>query len=115
MKRRFRDEYVGAGLGDARRSERLTELGMALAEWPGASLPEALGDGAELEAAYRFLGNEAVDAREILEPHYRESTARCGERGTVVVALSVLETIPPVFLKTIPPASSRDRGEFKDL
>lgn len=95
MKRRFRDEYVGAGLGDTRRGERLTELGMALAQWPGASLPEALGDGAELEAAYRFLGNEAVEAREILEPHYRESTARCGERGTVVVAHDTTDFVFP--------------------
>lgn len=86
MPKRFRDEFVGAELGDARRSERLAELGMALAAFPGASLPYALGDGAALEAAYRFLGNDAIEPNAILEPHRRETGKRCEHRGTVIVA-----------------------------
>ena len=85
-KRRFRDEYVGAELGDARRSDRLAELGMALAAFPGASFPVALGDGAALEAAYRFLSNEAIDAEQLLEPHCRETLARCADRKDLIVA-----------------------------
>jgi hypothetical protein len=86
MKKRFRDEYVGAELGDTRRSDRLAELGMALAALPASSFPEALGDGAALEAAYRFLSNDAVDPDGILQPHYRETAARCEQREDVVVA-----------------------------
>ena len=86
MKRRLRDEFDGAELGDARRSERLAELGLALAAFPGASFPQALGDGAALEAAYRFFGNEAVEPRAVLEPHFRQTAARCGERGAFIVA-----------------------------
>jgi hypothetical protein len=86
MKKRFRDEFAGAVLGDARRSERLVELGVALGVFPGASLPEALGDGAALEAGYRFLGNESVEAEKLLAPHARETGARCARRGSVVVA-----------------------------
>jgi hypothetical protein len=85
MKIRFRDEYTGADLGDARRSERLAELGMALAAFPAASFPEALGDGAGLEAAYRFFGNEAVEPAAVLEPHIRETAARCEDRAAVIV------------------------------
>lgn len=86
MKKRFRDEYQDARLGDLRRSERLAELGMALAAFPQGSFPEVLGDSAELEAAYRFFGNPGVDADAVLEPHYRETRTRCAERGLVVVA-----------------------------
>lgn len=86
MKRTFRDEFQGALLGDARRSERMVELAVALATAPAASFPEVLGDGAELEAAYRFLGNPDVDVEEILEPHASESVARCREHAVVVVA-----------------------------
>lgn len=86
MKIRFRDEYRGAELGDTRRSERLAELGLALATFPAASFPEALGDGAALEAAYRFFGNDAVEPAAVLEPHFRQSAARCEGRGPVIVA-----------------------------
>ena len=64
----------------------MAELGLKLATFPSASFPEVLGDSAELEAAYRFLGNEDVDAEDILEPHRTESLARCREHPTIVVA-----------------------------
>lgn len=86
MKRQFRDEYIGAALGDERRSSRLQALGEALSLVPAASFPSALGDGAELEAAYRFLSNPAVEADSILGPHYRETVSRCAKQETVVVA-----------------------------
>ena len=86
MKRNFRNEFKGAELGDARRSKRMTELGMALSTLPAASFPRALGDGAKLEAAYRFLRNPDVDAGAMLAPHVRESASRCGAHTTVVIA-----------------------------
>jgi hypothetical protein len=95
VKEQFRDEYMGANLGDARRSDRLVELGTALAAVPGASFPGALGDGAALEAAYRFFGNGAVEADKILQPHFRESAARCAERGNVVVAHDTSDFVFP--------------------
>jgi len=86
MAQRFRDEYVGADLGDARRSDRLVQLGAALATFPAVSFPDALGDGAQLEAAYRFFSNPGVKVDAVLEPHHRETTARCEKKETVVVA-----------------------------
>jgi hypothetical protein len=95
VKKRFRDEYEGAVLGDTRRSERLAELGMALAAFPAASFPEALGDGAGLEAAYRFLGNDAVEPDAVLEPHGRETVARCLEQRDVIVAHDTTDFVFP--------------------
>lgn len=86
MKRPLRAEFSGADLGDVRRSERLVELGVALATFPAASLPESLHDSSALEAAYRFLSNDAVTAQDILGPHRRETAERCVERECVVVA-----------------------------
>lgn len=68
---------------------------MALAAFPAASFPAALGDGADLEAAYRFLGNPAVSAGAVLEPHYRQSAARCSERRTVIVAHDTTDFVFP--------------------
>jgi hypothetical protein len=90
-KKRFRDEYIGGDFGDVRLSDRLAEFGMALAALPAASLPGALGGGAALEAAYRFLNNEAVEHDEVLAPHQRETAGRCAERGSVVVAHDTTE------------------------
>lgn len=95
MQKRFRDEYRGASLGDVRRSNRLAKLGTALATFPAASFPEALGDGAELEAAYRFLRNEAVTPAGVLEPHGRETVARCRTHPTVIVAHDTTDFVFP--------------------
>ena len=48
-------EFADAELGDLRRTQRLVQLAHALAQRPGAALPEACGSGAMLKAAYRFF------------------------------------------------------------
>jgi hypothetical protein len=95
VKKRFGDEYNGAALGDARRSARLAELGTALAVLPAASFPAALGDGAALEAAYRFLGNEAVTPDAVLGPHIRETVTRCRSHSEVIVAHDTTDFVFP--------------------
>jgi len=54
-------------------------------ERPGESFPKALND-AELEAAYRFFGNEQVTGEAILAPHFRQSARRAAELPRIVVA-----------------------------
>jgi hypothetical protein len=56
-----------------------------LAERPGESFPKALDD-AELEAAYRFFGNDQVTPEAILGPHFRQSARRAAELPRIVVA-----------------------------
>jgi hypothetical protein len=77
-------ELSDADLGDERLNRRLGLLVAKLAERPGESFPKLLDD-AELEAAYRFFGNERVSPEDILAPHFRQTGRRAAERGRVLV------------------------------
>lgn len=69
-------ELGGAELGDKRLNKRLVLLADRLGEQPSASIPEACRGSAEMHAAYRFLGREAVDWRELMQPHWDASARR---------------------------------------
>lgn len=78
-------ELHEADLGDERLNRRLGLLADRLAERPAASFPKALDD-AELEAAYRFFGNDRVAPEEIIAPHFRQSAHRAAAHERVIVA-----------------------------
>jgi len=88
---RIRREVEGAELGDKRLNSRLEGLAVQLAGSPEASLPQALGDDAKLEAAYRFFGNDRVTPEGILAPHYGETIQRVRARRACVVAHDTTE------------------------
>lgn len=69
-------ELGGAQLGDARLSRRLVLLANRLAEQPSASIPQACRGWAEMQAAYRFLAQDRLDWRDILQPHWDASAQR---------------------------------------
>lgn len=96
------DEVRGADLGDFRRTRRLVKLIERMAEQPDASFPSVLDD-AELEAAYRLLGNEHVNVDAILAPHVRATVERI-RREDVVLALHDTTTM-----------SFRAEGQREDL
>jgi hypothetical protein len=77
-------EVADADLGDARLTQRLGVLIDSLADRPGESFPKALND-AELEAAYRFFGNDNVTPEAILAPHFRQAALRASRHRDVVV------------------------------
>jgi hypothetical protein len=77
-------ELSEADLGDERLNRRLGLLADQLAERPDESFPRALDDG-QLEAAYRFFGNDRVSPEAILAPHFRQSARRASERERVLV------------------------------
>lgn len=81
---RLSEELGGAELGDERLNRRLGLLADRLADRPGVSFPKALDD-AELEAAYRFFGNERVRPEEILAPHFRRSAGRAAQHPRILV------------------------------
>lgn len=81
-------EMADARFGDARLSKRQTKLVEKLAQAPDKSFPKLLSD-AELEAAYRFFGNDAVTPAAILAPHVRATLARIEEQA---VTLAVHDT-----------------------
>lgn len=75
------EEFEGVDLGDRRREARLERMVGRMADDPSKSFPEALVTVKELEAGYRFLGNEDIDAAAILGPHRERSweRAKCGQ------------------------------------
>ena len=62
-------------LGDFRLNQRQVRLMNRLVQNPEASLPDALGDGAEIEAGYRFLRNPKISLSAVLQPHFHDVAA----------------------------------------
>ncbi|WP_437644872.1 IS4 family transposase [Sorangium sp. So ce362] len=85
------EEMSEAHFGDARLSKRQSKLVQKLAQAPDKSFPSLLSDS-ELEAAYRFFGNDAVTPAAILAPHVRATLARM-EAEPVVLAIHDTPTV----------------------
>ena len=82
-------EFADADLGDLRRTQRLVQLAHALAQRPGAALPEACGSGAMLKAAYRFFTNDDIAPDDIVHSHIEATYHRL---TAVPVVLAVQDT-----------------------
>ena len=82
-------ECADADRGDLRRTQRVVELAQALAQRPGAALPEACGRGAMLKAAYRFFANEEIVPDDILQSHIEATSSRLNK---VPLVLAVQDT-----------------------
>ena len=85
------DEFGGADLGDARRTERLVKLASALAKRPTASFPEAFQTQAELTAAYRFYDNDQIDPDDILASHTHTTIDRIREKPLILAVQDTTE------------------------
>lgn len=79
------EEFGGLDLGDKRREGRVLEVVTHLAGRPGASLPAACGDLAQLKATYRLLDNAAVRREALLAGHVRATWARVAAAPVVLV------------------------------
>lgn len=78
------DEFSGMDLGDERLNKRAKTLMADLAAKPSASIPMACNGWSETLAAYRFLGNDKIDWREIMAPHWLRTEARMGVHAVVL-------------------------------
>jgi hypothetical protein len=87
-----RSTFGGAELGDARRSERLVRLAAALADDAGVSPAKASATAADLEGAYRFLRNDAVEADAITEAGCA-ATVRATRKCETVLAIEDTTTL----------------------
>lgn len=85
----IRGEFLGADFADRRLSERLVVVAGALAAAPERSLPQAIASRGQLDAAYRFFGNDRVTMRTILEPHFEQTRQRVAQHP---IALAVHDT-----------------------
>lgn len=75
------DELTAMDLGDARLNARAQTLVERFAAKPAASIPMACDSWAETCAAYRFLGNDEIDWRDIMAPHWAKAQQRMGAYG----------------------------------
>jgi hypothetical protein len=71
-------------LGDARLERRLLSICSALQERPSESFPKALANEAATEGLYRFVANENVSWRPILDAHIDATHERCIEAGVIL-------------------------------
>lgn len=78
-------EFARAQLGDARRTKRLQCVARAAVKLPAVGFPKMVKSDVELEAVYRFLSNDDVDASEVLEPHIVETMQRAKEARLCLV------------------------------
>ena len=80
------DTFAHADLGDTRRTKRLVNIASSLASHTGQSLVQSLQSPADTEAAYRFIRNQAIDAKAIDEAGFA-ATARCAKNYKCLLAL----------------------------
>ena len=78
-----RRELEGVALGDDRRTRRALEIADLLARDAEASLPDAMGDRARVEALYRHLSSEDVTLAALLESHIAKTVERIAGAETV--------------------------------
>jgi len=79
-------ELGGANLGDTRLTARLLEMTGQFYSKPTANIPQACGSVMAAKAAYRFLDNEDVQWKAILQPHYEATEERVSALPLVLVA-----------------------------
>ena len=77
-------EFDGAALGDARRTQRLKLIAGLLDRRPGDSFPTAMASDAALEGFYRFINSDAFSAEDIVAPHIAATTKRALAAGPVL-------------------------------
>ena len=77
------EEFETLNFGDPRRDQRAKELVKRFASRPTASIPGACEGWAETIAAYRFLDNEHIDWRDMMQPHRDRTTAHMGQLPVV--------------------------------
>ncbi|MFP3646157.1 IS4 family transposase [Paraburkholderia sp. SIMBA_054] len=85
------EEFETLDLGDPRRDRRAKELVKRFASRPTASIPGACEGWAETMAAYRFLGNERIDWRDMMQPHWDRTTARMKQLPVVLCIADTTE------------------------
>jgi len=78
-------QWGDVDLGDSRRTNRAVEVGAALAQNPGASLPAQMESWNQLKAAYRLLGEEDVTHTALSQPHWQSTLCQAKQSGAPVV------------------------------
>jgi len=79
-------EFGFSAFNDERLSKRAVEIGATLLQHPQESIPQANGSWKKTKATYRFLANDKVESKHMLEAHREQLRLRLGKERTVLVA-----------------------------
>jgi hypothetical protein len=85
------EEFESLDLGDPRRDRRAKELLKRFAALPTASIPGACDDWSQTIGAYRFLGNEQIDWRDVMQPHWERTAQRVAQFPVVLCIADTTE------------------------
>lgn len=88
---RLSHELADARLGDPRRSRRLIQVAVSMAQAPGRSLSAACGGWNESVAAYRLLAAPQVTPDKILSPHRQALQERAAAQPCIAVIQDTTE------------------------
>ena len=80
------ETFSRANLGDLRRTKRLVKLTASLANHVGQSIVQSLKSPSDIEAAYRFTRNHAIDSQSIAEAGFA-ATAELAQSYDCLLAL----------------------------
>lgn len=105
-------EFANAKLGDARRSLRLVQIAERVASAPGQSFPKLFPEAAELEAFYRFTGNDSIDWADLLNPHVMATVGRCAAQRVVRIAHDTTDLIFSGEREGLRPVMQNAKGFF---
>lgn len=77
--------FGACALGDERRTRWLVAMATAMLRTPNVSPPEQLHSPKALKAAYRFLGDDAIDPTAISQGHWEVTCQAAGRRPWVLL------------------------------
>ena len=106
------DEFGGAKLGDARRQQRLVAMAAQAARRPAGMVTGVFPIGAQREAVYRLLSNEASSREALGASAYQAAARRCAEYADAIVPMdgSSLNLRDPSRRRGLGPVGSRQMG-----
>jgi len=84
MQRWINDELEDMDLKDKRLVKRLGMLLDSFTKKPSCSIPKACESQAKTKGAYRFFGNERVEADKIREGFFKKTAKRASKFKTVL-------------------------------
>jgi hypothetical protein len=84
-------QFGGCKLGDRRRTKRAVELGAAILQAPGRSLPQQMQSPAVTKAAYRFMDTPGIEYRALMQPHWDATRSSLRSAGVALLIQDLTE------------------------
>ena len=73
------EQWHDVELGDGRLNRRAIRMGIAMTRHPSQSLPQQLGEGAQLKGAYRLLNHKDVTLDKLSKKSWQRTRELAGQ------------------------------------